>query len=134
MRIGQLATLADVRPATLRYYERRGMLPRPARTGSGYRTYSPEAVIQLRLIRWAKSVGFSLREIRETFGLVGDHIEGRGDQVRAKVKAKIREIDARMVQLAHMRESLAALAACRCRRSCPIVARALAEPSPTTRR
>ena len=65
MRIGELARLSGMRPATLRYYEGRGLLSPPSRTASGYRSYTPESAAQLRLIRWAKGLGFTLREIRE---------------------------------------------------------------------
>ena len=65
MRIGELAGLTGLNPATVRYYERRGLLSRPARTTAGYRSYPAETVVQLRLIRYAKDVGFALREIRE---------------------------------------------------------------------
>ena len=49
--IGQLATLAGVKPDTVRFYERRGLLPKPARTASEYRLYDEAALNQLRFIR-----------------------------------------------------------------------------------
>jgi DNA-binding transcriptional MerR regulator len=95
MRIGELARLSGVRPATLRYYEGRGLLSRPSRTEAGYRSYTPESAAQLRLIRWAKGLGFTLREIREMTGAIGQHAVGRGDRVRSQVQAKIAEVDAK---------------------------------------
>lgn len=103
MRIGELARLSGVRPATLRYYESRGLLSRPARTDSGYRSYTPTSAAQLRLIHWAKGLGFTLREIREMTGVIGEHAVGRGRRVRVQVEAKIAEVDARMSQLASIR-------------------------------
>lgn len=64
MRVGELARRSGLSAATLRYYEKVGLLPRTSRTSSGYREYPKEAVDQLALIRRAKELGFSLREIR----------------------------------------------------------------------
>ena len=99
MRIGELARLSGMRPATLRYYESRGLLSRTSRTEAGYRSYTPESAAQLRLIRWAKGLGFTLREIREMTGAIGQHAVGRGDRVRSQVRAKIAEVDAKLQQL-----------------------------------
>jgi DNA-binding transcriptional MerR regulator len=135
VRIGELARLAGVPPATIRYYERRGVLRRPERSPSGYRSYPAEAGLQLRLIRWAKGVGFTLREVRELMQLVREHSERPSDHVRSRFDAKRREIEARMRDLAAIRERLAELAACRCEGSCPIIARAIREaPEARTRR
>jgi len=114
MRIGELARLSGMRPATLRYYEGRGLIQRPARTGGGYRDYAPGSVAQLRMIRWAKGLGFTLREIRDLTSPVAQHAAGRGPQVRARVRAKIAELDARMSQLARIKAELEALESCPC--------------------
>ena len=134
MRIGELARLSGVRPATLRYYEGRGLLPRPARTHAGYRSYTPENVAQVRLIRWAKGLGFTLREIREMTGAIGQHAGGRRERARSQVQAKIAEVDAKMSQLASMRAQLEALAACHCENDCPVIRRVLSgQPTPHRR-
>jgi DNA-binding transcriptional MerR regulator len=129
MRIGELARLSGVRPATLRYYEGRGLLSRPARTEGGYRSYTPESAAQLRLIVWAKDLGFTLREIREMTRAIGQHAMGRGDRVRSQVRAKIAEVDARMSRLASIRAQLEGLAACHCEHDCPVIGRVLAGES-----
>ena len=129
MRIGELARLTGVRPATLRYYERRGLLSRPARTNAGYRRYTPECVAQLRLIRWAKGLGFTLREIREMTGVMGQHAVGRGDRARSQLRAKIAEVDVKMSQLAAMRAQLVGLANCHCETDCPALDQVLAGAS-----
>ena len=61
--IGRLAKLADVGIDTVRFYERRGLLPEPQRTASGYRLYTEATVSRLSFIRRAKDLGFSLEEI-----------------------------------------------------------------------
>jgi DNA-binding transcriptional MerR regulator len=57
---GQLARRAGVNPQTLRYYERRGLLPPPRRQESGYRAYASESLGMVRFIKRAQEVGFSL--------------------------------------------------------------------------
>jgi MerR family mercuric resistance operon transcriptional regulator len=65
VKIGELAKQAGVSVQTIRFYERRGLLPEPPRRESGYRIYSSEDLHRLRFIRQAKGLGFSLEEIRE---------------------------------------------------------------------
>ena len=126
MRIGELARLSGMRPATLRYYESRGLLSRPPRTHGGYRSYTAESAAQLRLIRWAKGLGFTLREIGEMTGAVAQHAVGGGDRVRSQVRIKIAEVDAKLRQLASMRAQLEALAECHCKSDCPAIKQVLA--------
>jgi len=63
MKIGELAKKAGVGIQTVRFYERQGLLPDPGRTGSGYRVYAEAHLRQLRFIRQAKALGFSLHEV-----------------------------------------------------------------------
>jgi len=63
--IGQLAREAGINLETVRYYERRGLLPKPPRTSSGYRLFPMDAAQRLRFIKRAKDLGFSLAEIQE---------------------------------------------------------------------
>ena len=67
LRSGELARLTGVSRDTLRAYERRGLLPRQARTESGYRRYGNAAVHRVRVIRAALSIGFSVAELSEIF-------------------------------------------------------------------
>jgi len=61
--IGALARLAGITPDAIRYYERRGLLPRPPRTPSGYRQFPDGAAHRLAVIRNAQRFGFSLAQI-----------------------------------------------------------------------
>src|SRR5487761_98467 len=63
MQIGELAKAASVNVQTVRFYERRSLLPNPPRKESGYRVYSDADLHCLRFIRQAKALGFSLQEI-----------------------------------------------------------------------
>ena len=62
-RIGQLAKLADVKPDTVRFYERPGLLDKPRRNPNGYRSYRKATLYEIRFIRKAQSLGFSLDEV-----------------------------------------------------------------------
>ena len=110
MTIGQVARSAGASVETIRFYEREGLLERPARSASGYRKYAPEAVARLRLIRQAKDLGFSLNEIKELLALRVAPGKSCSD-VRARAERKIADIDQRIAALKRMKAALARLAA-----------------------
>jgi len=64
MKISEAAAASGCHLETIRYYERSGLMPAPARTASGYREYSPTEVDRLRFISRGRELGFSLEEIR----------------------------------------------------------------------
>jgi MerR family transcriptional regulator, copper efflux regulator len=70
--VGELAASAGVGIETIRYYEREGVLPVPARTASGYRQYGADDVWRLAFVMRAKAFGFTLREIAELLGAGDD--------------------------------------------------------------
>lgn len=102
---GKVANLAKVNFETLRYYERRGLLPAPQRTGSRYRLYTEESVLRLRFIKQAQELGFSLREIQDLLSLRA-RPRARCASVLARAKAKVREIDEKVRRLESMRKAL----------------------------
>jgi DNA-binding transcriptional MerR regulator len=65
MTIGALAREAGVNVETVRYYERRGLLAQPERSGGGYRQYGDDALWRLQFVARAKRLGFTLSEIAE---------------------------------------------------------------------
>ena len=69
MTIGKLAKKTSVTVETIRYYERRGLLPTPHRTPAGYRLYPPDAVKQLQFIKRARELAFSLDEVSQLLSL-----------------------------------------------------------------
>jgi MerR family mercuric resistance operon transcriptional regulator len=102
--IGRLAELGGVNLETVRYYERRGLLPKPPRTQAGYRQFSPDAAQRLRFIKRAQELGFSLEEIRDLLAL---RVEpGNCADVRARAQAKIADIEEKMKTLAAMKSTL----------------------------
>ncbi|MFY2765435.1 MerR family transcriptional regulator [Arenimonas sp. MALMAid1274] len=72
MKIGEVATASGCHLETIRYYERIGLLPAPARTASGYRAYSTQDVQRVRFITRGRDLGFSLDEIRSLLRLTED--------------------------------------------------------------
>lgn len=110
--IGAIAKRAGVGIDTIRYYERAGLLPEPQRRASGYRDYSTETVKQLRFIRRAKELGFTLDEIGELMLLSVQREEGvKG--VKASAEAKLAVVEAKLKELQRIRLGLKKLiAAC----------------------
>ena len=92
MRIGELARRLGLNPKTLRYWEEIGLLPPPGRNGSGYRVYTEEHLRLCEFIVKAKSVGFSLDEIKEILFLKFSGKTPCGC-VEERIKEKIGEID-----------------------------------------
>lgn len=130
MLITKAAKEAGVNSQTLRYYERRGLLPKPPRRGSGYRDYAPDAVRIVRFIKRAQELGFSLDEIEELVRLRGVRRADR-HRVRALAERKMVDIDVRIAHLQSMRDALAQLvASCHGggKAECPIID-ALAAPA-----
>jgi Cu(I)-responsive transcriptional regulator len=105
---GELAKHGQVNPETIRYYERSGLLPAPARSESNYRLFAPEDVQRIRFIKRAQAVGFSLDEIRDLIELQVAPDATSGD-VRDMVGAKIDDINRKIAALQAMRDELSAL-------------------------
>jgi MerR family mercuric resistance operon transcriptional regulator len=108
MQTSQTAREAGVNAQTLRYYERRGLLARPPRRGSGYREYPADAVRIVRFIKKAQDLGFSLDEIEELVRLRGVR-RGERHRVRAIAERKIADIDLKIAHLQSMRGALRVL-------------------------
>lgn len=125
LRVGEVAARAGVHRETLRYYERRGLIPPPPQRTSGYRAYPAETVERVRLIKWAEGLGFTLREIIELSRIPRDHVRGRTQQVRSRAVTKIDEIDNKIRRLVTVKRELLAIAGCRCKGNCPIVSKAV---------
>ena len=123
MRIGAAATQAGVNVQTLRYYERRGLLPRPPRRTSGYREFPADAVRIVRFIKRAQDLGFTLDEIEELLRLRTDKRRDR-TRIRAVAARRVRDIERRIAELQAMNAALSHLVHC-CEHGstleCPII-------------
>jgi len=113
MRVGEVAERAGVNVETLRYYERRALLPSPERTPSGHRRYDEETVRFLGAIKEAQEVGFTLAEIAE-YLRAAQRSGAPSDELRIRMATKIDEIDARVAALGRMRDELARVVGCAC--------------------
>src|SRR5205085_11294857 len=123
MRIGAAAEQAGVNVQTLRYYERRGLLPQPPRRESGYREFPDDAVRVVRFIKRAQDLGFTLDEVEELLRLRRDTRRDRA-RVRAVAEKRVRQIEQKIAELEAMKQALAHLVHC-CRDGstleCPII-------------
>ncbi len=108
--IGQLAKNAGVNVETIRYYERRGLIPEPPRRESGYRQYGPDFVGRIRFIKHAQALGFSLNEIAELLALRIDS-ESSCHEVRRHAESKIVNIEGKIQTLKRMKQALVELVA-----------------------
>jgi MerR family mercuric resistance operon transcriptional regulator len=109
LRIGQVAELAGVGIPTLRFYEKEGLIPSPERRSSGYRQYKPEVVRQVRFIRRAKELGFTLKEIQELLSIRTSSPQ-TCEEIRSQVEAKAKDIEERIASLERMKVALRSLA------------------------
>jgi DNA-binding transcriptional MerR regulator len=106
MRVGEVATRAGVNVETLRYYERRGLLPEPARSAGGHREYDADAVRFVRAVKEAQSLGFSLAEIEEYLSLTRRDPGAAPAAARERLAGKLEAVDAKMAALRTMRAGL----------------------------
>ncbi len=111
MKIGQVADVAEVSIDTVRFYERRGVLPVPERTPSGYRTYTPATVDRIRLARRLQQLGLTLDEVIDAL-----HATDGGDitcaSQRWRLEAVLGRVDTKVAELEatrrHVQDVLAA--------------------------
>ncbi|GAB2519285.1 heavy metal-responsive transcriptional regulator [Lysobacter humi (ex Lee et al. 2017)] len=108
MKIGEVARRVGIPIDTVRYYERNGLLPPPARRASGYRDYHDSDIARLNFVLRAKALGFTLIEIRELLDL-SDAAEGDMGNIRELAASKLQDIEQRIGQLARVRDALKGL-------------------------
>lgn len=109
MTIGALGEATGVGAETIRYYERIGLLPKPARTTSGYRLYQPEHVRRLNFIRRGRELGLSLDAVRELLSLASDRLKSCA-RVDRLVREHIHDLDHKIAGLQQLRGALQGLA------------------------
>ena len=101
----QLAEAALVNIETLRYYERRGLIPAPPRSATNYRRYPARTVDRVRFVKHAQDLGFSLEEIKELLSLRSTRGAKAGD-VKRRAEKKIAEIAERIRALQNIQAAL----------------------------
>ena len=110
MKIGQLAERTGVSTKAIRYYEEIGVLPEPARSANGYRTYDASAEDRLSFIQDAKSAGLSLLEIQVILELRTEG-EQTCHHVTTSLEMRLAEIDRQMQELQRTRSHIAEIVA-----------------------
>jgi DNA-binding transcriptional MerR regulator len=108
LRVAQLADTVGVAPDTVRYYERAGLLPAPARTPAGYRAYDASAVDRLQFIQGAQRLGLRLRDIRDLLA-IRDTGACPCEPAEQLLRRRLTELDAEMARLAALRRQLVAM-------------------------
>jgi DNA-binding transcriptional MerR regulator len=112
VKIGQVASESGVSVDTVRFYERRGVLPAAPRAASGYRLYTEASVLRIRLVRRLQSLGLTLDEV---IGALHASDEGHAscETQRWRLQAALDRIETRIAELARLRGELRdALTAC----------------------
>ena len=113
--IGKLAAAGDVGVETIRYYQRRGLIGTPARSGGegwggGIRRYDENDVRRLKFIRSAQAAGFTLEEIGGLLMLSAQRNEDMAELKQA-AQARLQTLDARIAELQRVRTGLQQLVA-----------------------
>jgi DNA-binding transcriptional MerR regulator len=107
IRIGELAKQTTLTFDTIRFYEKRRLLPRAPRTTGGFRLYTKDDIERLRFIRQMHGLGFSLREIGELTDLRTRKVDAC-ESVRELLKHKVADIRAKMRELQRLETELVA--------------------------
>ena len=120
--ISRLAASAEVHIETVRYYQRRGLMPEPDKPAQGYRRYDATTVKRVRFIKRAQALGFTLEEIGGLLKLDEAHACA---ETRELASHKLQTIETKLADLVAMRKALTALL-CQCdagamKGNCPII-------------
>lgn len=105
LNIGALSKATGTKVETIRWYERVGMLPAPARTAGNYRSYGADHLRRLSFIRRARDLGFSLEQVRDLLRLADDR--GRScEEVDAIAREHLDEVERKIADLEALRREL----------------------------
>jgi MerR family transcriptional regulator, redox-sensitive transcriptional activator SoxR len=111
MKIGELATRANVSASAIRYYEKVGLLP-AARRVSGRREYADDALARLAIVLHARHLGFSIAETGRLVSLFPPSTPSA--RWKSLAAARIVEVDAMIERAKAMRRTLELISTCRC--------------------
>lgn len=123
MNIGELAKTSGINAKLIRHYESIGLIPKAARTDSGYRVYKENDVQFLRFIKRARSLGFSMKEIKKLIGLWRNKARA-SKEVKALALTHVQDLEIKIREMQEMVQNLRLLAK-NChgdgRPDCPII-------------
>lgn len=113
MKIGELSRATGTNIETIRYYERIGLLPAPARTAANYRSYGASHRSRLAFVRHSRDLGFTIEEIRSLLDLSDHPARDCGDADRIATQ-HLEQVEGKIAQLTALRDELARIVG-RCR-------------------
>ncbi|MGE3689767.1 MAG: helix-turn-helix domain-containing protein [Novosphingobium sp.] len=113
MKIGELSKATGTNVETIRYYERIGLLPPPARTSGNYRSYDEPQRARLAFIRHSRELGFMIEEIRSLLDLA-DHPGRECSEADRIATSHMAQVEAKIEQLVKLRDELSRIIG-RCR-------------------
>ncbi|MFC0525455.1 Hg(II)-responsive transcriptional regulator [Pontibacillus salicampi] len=123
-KISELAEVCNVNKETIRYYERKSLIPEPYRNSSGYRIYGDSTVKRVSFIKKMQDLGFSLSEIYKLLGIV-DKDSDRCQDMYQFVSQKQINVEKKINDLKHIQKVLNDLKNCcpneRDLYACPII-------------
>jgi len=108
LRVAELGDVVGLSPDTIRYYERAGLLPPPARTAAGYRAYDDGAIDRLKFVQGAQRLGLRLREIADLLA-IRDTGTCPCEPAEQLLRRRLAEVDAELSRLTALREQMVAM-------------------------
>ena len=118
LRVAELAAEVGVGADTIRYYEKAGLLPGPARTPAGYRSYETDAVDRLQFIQGAQRLGLKLRDIKDLLA-IRDTGVCPCEPAEELLRRRLTDLDAEMARLSALREQMVAMVEALPSQDCP---------------
>ncbi|HEY4080747.1 MAG TPA: Cd(II)/Pb(II)-responsive transcriptional regulator [Burkholderiaceae bacterium] len=109
MRIGELSQATGVDIETIRFYEKSGLLPAPARSSNGYRHYGQQQLENLAFIRHCRALDISLADIAKLMASLSTHDAARLAEVDGLVDAQLSKVRARLASMKALEQQLVAL-------------------------
>lgn len=106
--IGEVARVAGTAVETVRYYEKIGILPKPARTAGNYRSYGSDEVARLSFVRRARDLGFGLAEVRVLLELADDR-QRPCDQIDDLARNQLEQVERKIADLKALKKELSSL-------------------------
>lgn len=107
-KIGEVARRAKVNKETVRYYEKRELIPEPDRRYSGYRIFTQRHIDQIKFIKRAQELGFTLSEIKELLELCMDE-DSTCSEIKSEAQGKYRDVVEKIDDLRRIKETLVEL-------------------------
>lgn len=104
-KIGEVASRANVNKETVRYYEKRGLIPKPDRRRSGYRIFTQRHIDQIKFIKRAQELGFTLSEIKELLDLRMDE-DTTCSEIKEEAQEKYKDVEEKIKDLQRIKETL----------------------------